>query len=78
MVSIEESVYSGGQVPCRTFQLVVQVEPAASRPEGEAGAGVEPAAPPPQGSTPLGDVPPGKVRQVVRWGLKREKLLLLT
>ena len=77
-VSIEESVYSGGQVPCRTLQLVVQVEPAARMAEGGQEAGVEPAAPPPQGSTPLGDVPPGKIRQVVRWGLKREKLLLLT
>ena len=75
-VSIEESVYSGGQAPRPTLQLVVRVDPAA-RADAAAGAALPGQPPGPQGSTTMEDVPPGRVRQVVRWALKREKLLLL-
>ncbi|MCE2565750.1 heparinase II/III family protein [Komagataeibacter sp. FNDCF1] len=75
-VGIEESVYSGGQVPRPTLQLVVRVDPAARA--DATGSGALPGQPPvPQGSTTMDDVPPGRVRQVVRWALQREKLLLL-
>mgnify|MGYP003362598770 CR=1 FL=1 len=66
VVGIEESVYHGGPGPCRTLQLVVRVDPAA-RIAGEA----------PQSGASGTDLAPGKVRQMVRWAFRREKLLLL-
>lgn len=67
VVDLEESVYHGGPSPCRTLQLVVRVDPAA-RVAGDA---------PPSGASGTALLPPGRVRQVVRWAFRREKLLLL-
>lgn len=56
-------------MPQPTLQLVVRVDPAARQKQED---GDTPDAP-----AMGGDAPPGKVRQVVRWALRREKLLLL-
>ncbi|GAN96924.1 hypothetical protein Geu3261_0127_022 [Komagataeibacter europaeus NBRC 3261] len=69
-VAIEDSVYSGGQVPQPTLQLVVRVDPARRQHDAEEGGGTV--------LLTQADGPMGKVRQVVRWAFRREKLLLLT
>ena len=80
-VGIEESVYCGGQNPRASLQLVVRVDPAArkAREEAEAEAEADNTASPAQDDDM--DMPdasrPGMVRQVVRWALQREKILLL-
>lgn len=84
VVTIEESVYCGGQAPRGSLQLVVRVDPAARAAEdagtaqhdatGQDAVGEGKRA----GSTGLPDAGPGMVRQVVRWALQREKILLLT
>ncbi|GBQ17302.1 heparinase [Komagataeibacter rhaeticus] len=75
-VGIEESVYHGGPAPRRALQIVVRVDPAARA------GGQDATAPPAEGAdthdvTLRGAGTPGRVRQVVRWALRREKLLLL-
>ncbi|MFT9453280.1 heparinase II/III family protein [Komagataeibacter saccharivorans] len=79
-VGIEESVYCGGQNPRASLQLVVRVDPAASKAREEAEAEAEADTAPPAQDDDM-DMPdasrPGMVRQVVRWALQREKILLL-
>ncbi|RBM06193.1 heparinase II/III family protein [Novacetimonas cocois] len=85
-VTVEESVYSGGTRPVPSTQIVVRVTPNGGRrppadvddpaAKGEE-AGKMPDAPPAaRGGIPdipaPADVPPGRRRSVIRWGLERE------